>query len=244
LDTAWCGICGIGELGGAMELNKECESCQRRLNLWSVFVSLFLSLVKGVVGILGSSESLVADGLYSFYQSFVVVKSIFSIENNGKTTGAQGAHKSIWFAGLVISIILILGIGDVLIFSVVRITKAAKGILVRPSPYALYTAILSVLANQLLYRYRLCSGKEMPEKSNPETDITHSLRLAVIISSIVVIGIGIARTLSLYGDAIAALIVAAIVIPKVISLFNDSLKTTTDWRLYGFKGIESIGGHR
>jgi divalent metal cation (Fe/Co/Zn/Cd) transporter len=224
-----------------MELNKECKSCQRRLSLWSVFVSLFLSLVKGVVGILGSSEALVADGLYSFYQSFVVVKSIFLMEDNGKTTGA---HKSIWFAGLVISIMLILGIGDVLIFSVVRITKAAKGILVRPSPYALYTAILSVLANQLLYRYRRCSEKEIAEKSSSETDITQSLRFSVIVSSIVVIGIGIARTVSLYGDAIAALIVAAIAIPKVINLFNQSLKTTTDWRLYGFKRIQSIGGHR
>lgn len=224
-----------------MELNKECESCQQRLSLWALIVSLFLSLVKGVVGILGSSESLAADGLYSFYQSFVVVKSIFLMEDNGKTTGA---HKSIWFAGLVISIMLILGIGDVLIFSVVRIAKAAKGLLVRPSPYALYTAILSVLANQLLYRYRLCSGKEMPEKSGSETEITQSLRFSVIVSSIVVIGIGIARTVSLYGDAIAALIVAAIVIPKVISLFNQSLKTTTDWRLYGFKRIQSIGGHR
>lgn len=224
-----------------MEFNKECESCQRRLSLWSVFVSLFLSLVKGVVGILGSSESLIADGLYSFYQSFVVVKSIFLMEDNGKTTGA---HKSIWFAGLVISVMLILGIGDVLIFSVVRIVKAAKGILVRPSPYALYVAILSVLANQLLYRYRLCSEKEMPEKNASQTVLTQSLRLSVIVSSIVVIGIGIARTVSLHGDAVAALIVAAIVIPKVISLFNKSLKITTDWRLYGFKGIQSIGGHR
>ncbi len=224
-----------------MELNKECESCQRRLSLWSVFVSLFLSLVKGVVGILGSSEALIADGLYSFYQSFVVVKSIFLMEDNGKTTGA---HKSIWFAGLVISVMLILGIGDVLIFSVVRITKAAKGLLVRPSPYALYVAILSVLANQLLYRYRRCSEKEMPEKNASQTELTQSLRLSVIVSSIVVIGIGIARTVSLHGDAVAALIVAAIVIPKVISLFNQSLKTTTDWTLYGFKRIQSIGGHR
>ncbi|MDH5662599.1 MAG: cation transporter [Elusimicrobiota bacterium] len=224
-----------------MKLNKECESCQQRISLWALIVSLSLSLVKGVVGILGSSESLVADGLCSFYQGFLVVKSIFLMENNEKTAAI---YKSIWFAGLVISVMLILGTGDVLIFSVVRIAKAAKGILVRPSPYALYTAILSVLANQLLYKYSLCSGKEMPEKSGWETDITQNLRFSVIVSSIVVIGIGIARTVSLYGDAIAALIVAAIFIPKVISLFNVSWKTTTDRRLYVFTGIQSTGGHR
>jgi len=221
-----------------MKLNKECESCQQRLRLWALFVSLFLSLVKGVVGILGSSESLVADGLFSFYQSFVVVKSIFLINRN------SAFYKSVWFAGLVISVMLILGIGDVLIFSVVRMAKVAKGILLRPSPYALYTAILSVLANQLLYRYSLCSEKEMPEKNVSQAEIIQSLRLAVIVSLIVVIGIGIARRVSLYGDAIAALIVAAIFIPKVISLFNQSLKVTTDGTLYGFKGIQGIGGHR
>jgi len=224
-----------------MKLNKECESCKQRLNLWALSVSLFLILMKGVIGILGSSESLVADGLYSFYQSFVLVKLILLINRN---EGTSSIYKSVWFAGLVISIMLILGIGDVLIFSIVRITKAAKGLLVRPSPYALYAAILSVLANQLLYRYRLCSGREMPEKDVSESEITQSLRLSVIISSIVVIGIGIARTQSVYGDALAALIVATIVIPKVINLFNQSLKITTDWTLYGFKGMQSIGGQR
>jgi len=217
-----------------VELNKQCESCNKRLNLWSVFVSLFLSLVKGVIGILGSSESLVADGLYSFYQSFVALKSIFLTNKNKEN---DSVYKSVWFAGLVIAIMLILGIGDVLIFSLVRIAKAAKGLLFRPSPYALYTAILSVLANQLLYRYSLCSIKEMPEKNGSAMEMLQGLRLSVIASSIVVIGIASARTVFLYGDAIAALILGIVLIPKVINLFNRSWKVTTECTVYGFKGI-------
>ncbi|NIM15255.1 MAG: cation transporter [Candidatus Aminicenantes bacterium] len=216
-----------------MKVNKECESCQQRLGLWALIASLFLSLVKGVVGILGSSEALVADGLCSFYQSFVVVNSIFYMRNSEKT---PPIYKSIWFAGLVISAMLILGTGDVVIFSVVRIAKAAKGLLVRPSPYALYSAILSVLANQLLYRYSLCLGKEMPETSGWVTDITQSLRFSVIVSCIVVIGIGVARIVSLYGDAIAALIVAAILIPKVVDLLNESWKQQPIGNYTGLQG--------
>jgi len=213
-------------------MNKNCELCRKRLILWSLFLNLFLSLVKGMVGILGSSESLISDGLYSFYQSFATVKSIFLLDRNKK---GNGIYKSVWFAGLVVSVMLILGTGDVLVFSLVRISRAARGLLVRPSPYALYTAILSVLANHLLYRYSVCSEKEMAERDISESEISRSLRLLVIISSIVVIGIGIARTLSIYGDAVAALIVAIILIPKVIALFSQSLKVTTDWTAYGFK---------
>jgi len=221
-----------------MELNKQCESCHKRLNLWSLFVSLFLSLVKGVIGILGSSESLVADGLYSFYQSFVALKSIL-LTNRNKESSA--IYKSVWFAGLVIAIMLILGIGDVLIFSLVRIAKATKGLLVRPSPYALYTAILSVLANQLLYRYSLCLKKEMPEKNGSAMEMAQNFRLSVIVSSIVIIGIAISRTVSLYGDAIAALILGIMLVPKVINLFNQSWRITTEWTSYRIRGTQSIG---
>jgi len=217
-----------------MELNKQCESCNKRLNLWSLFVSLFLSLVKGVIGILGSSESLVADGLYSLYQSFVALKSIFPADKNEEN---DAIYKSVWFAGLVIAVMLILGIGDVLIFSLVRIAKATKGLLVRPSPYALYTAILSVLANQLLYRYSLCLKKEMPEKNGSAMEMAQNFRLSVIVSSIVIIGIAISRTVSLYGDAIAALILGIMLISKVINLFSQSWKITTECTVHGFKGI-------
>ena len=205
-----------------MELNKECERCKKELNLWALFASLFLTLVKGVVGILGSSESLVADGLYSFYQSFVALRVIY-----------LGEYKSIWLAGVVVCLMLVLGIGDVLLFSIIRIAKAARGLLVRPSPYALYAAILSILANQVLYRYTLCSVKEAQERNGSGTEMVQSLRLSVIISSIVVIGIAIARTLSIYGDALAALVVTTVVIAKAFRFL---------WGLYGFKALQGTGG--
>jgi len=216
-----------------MELNKECERCRRELNLWALFVSLFLTLVKGVVGILGSSESLVADGLYSFYQSFVALRVIY-----------LGEYKSIWLAGVVVCLMLVLGIGDVLLFSVIRIAKAAKGLLVRPSPYALYAAILSIMANQVLYRYSLCAVKEGQEENGSGAEISQSLRISVIISSVVVIGIAIARTLSIYGDALAALVVTTIVIAKLFRFFRRNLKSGTTWGLSGFKALQGTGGPR
>ena len=216
-----------------MELNKECERCRRELNLWALFVSLFLTLVKGVVGILGSSESLVADGLYSFYQSFVALRVIY-----------LGEYKSIWLAGVVVCLMLVLGIGDVLLFSVIRIAKAAKGLLVRPSPYALYAAILSIMANKVLYRYSLCAVKEGQEENGSGAEISQSLRISVIISSVVVIGIAIARTLSIYGDALAALVVTTIVIAKLFRFFRRNLKSGTTWGLSGFKALQGTGGPR
>ncbi len=86
-----------------------------------MFASLFLSLMKVVIGVLGASEVLAADGLYSFYQSFLALKTAFHKES---TAGSRAVRKSFWIVGLLVSKIMILGTCDVLFYSFVNLTSS------------------------------------------------------------------------------------------------------------------------
>jgi divalent metal cation (Fe/Co/Zn/Cd) transporter len=202
----------------------ETKMPELKINLWILFITLFFSLLKGGIGILGASESLVADALCSFCLSFTVLKLIFLKDIEGESAVA---YRTVWFLGLLVSAMLILGILDVLIFSIVRMVKASRGLLVDPSPYAFWVAVLSVGVNLFLYRFTLSAERNVLKR-----ELSLGLFLSVIASSIVAIGIGAAKKISLYADAIAAMIVAAVLVPIVIDLFRRSLKITTDWVLF------------
>lgn len=209
-------------------MKTECSTCKVRVNVGTILFSLFLSLAKGIIGILGSCESLVADGLFSFYQSFVAFKILWDKES---VQNKENNNFSLWFAGGVVGAILILTLLDVTIFSFIRIFKASGGMLVRPSPYALYISIISILANQLLFNYSSCNGRKKhginPETVSPEFQsevvgnqkLTESLLLSIVISSLVLIGVIFARYVTIYGDAVAALVVVCILAPKAVALF-------------------------
>lgn len=221
-----------------METN--CGKCGNKFK-WSVIITnLFLSLVKGFIGIMGSCEVLVADALFSFYQSFIAIKSFWLNQSKKKI---QHDSSVLLFSGAIVCLMLTAGIMDVCIFSIVRMVKASQGLLMRPSPYALYTAVLSIVAANLLQKYSYCGKAKNFERNEAdaesngpvacgntekrrkmENDITENIKLSIIISTIAVIGICFARFKTLYGDPIAAIIAALILAVKVIALIKEYIK--------------------
>jgi len=213
-----------------------CVKCKNKISWLLIITSLFFSLIKGFIGIFGSSESLVADGLFSFYQSFIAVKLLWPEREKQNILLNKS---SLWLSGLLVTVILFLGSLDVFVFSIIRIWKGSQGFLVRPSPYALYAAILSVLAAQILYRYNFCGGNRKPDTTavhdgaglrkndgsayKAEIEITENLKLSMIVSTIVIIGICFARFKSLYGDPIAALIAILILDVKFVPMAKESV---------------------
>ena len=225
-----------------------CVKCKNKISWLLIITSLFFSLIKGFIGIFGSSESLVADGLFSFYQSFIAVKLLWPEREKQNILLNKS---SLWLSGLLVTVILFLGSLDVFVFSIIRIWKGSQGFLMRPSPYALYAVILSLLAMQLLYKYNICGGNRKKEEINTNDDaglckndgnkykteikITENLKLSMIVSTIVIIGICFARFKSLYGDPIAALITILILDVKIIPLAKESVTMLIE-SLSGIKG--------
>jgi divalent metal cation (Fe/Co/Zn/Cd) transporter len=203
------------------EICPDVKPCSIRLRILSVVVSLFLSVVKGGIGILGKSEALVADGLYSFYQSFISARSLISKKDMEPDKDNDRppllTNGQVWFVSIVVGLILSLGLFDVLIFSIIKLIKSASGMVVDPSPYAFYVAALSIVANYSFSRYSKCVVKQPVMKNIAELD--RSFRLSVIISSIALVGIGLSRWLWLGGDALATIILVGLIIKPVFGLF-------------------------
>lgn len=211
-----------------MDINEEtcksCDKCHERLLIWAIIASLMLSLMKSVIGILGSCESIEADGLYSFYQSYVFVKFIWLSKSTGESSQPKKLS-CLYFAGLICGIILSFGLIDVTVFSFIRMVKASKGLLVKPSLFALFVSIISILVNQVLYRYSLCvNSKSAASGKTINKDLINSLRFSMIISSIVLVGVCIARYFSLYADAVATLIIALSMVSSVAVLLKESIR--------------------
>ncbi|MBI4834648.1 MAG: cation transporter [Planctomycetes bacterium] len=211
----------------------EVKTCSTRLMIFSVIASLVLSVIKGGIGILGKSEALVADGLYSFYQGFICARSLITkrdIEPDKDsnrfpllTTG------QIWFVSSVVGLILILGVFDVFVFSIIRLIKAASGWIVDPSPYAFYVASFSSTVNYIFSCYSNCAVQQTAVKNIAE--LNHSFRLSVLISMIALVGIGLSRWAWLGGDAFAAMVIVVLIVKPVFGLFQkyqgDRLNTTS-----------------
>ncbi len=193
-----------------------------------LFASIFLSMLKVSIGVLGASEVLAADGLYSFYQSFLALKAVF---HKQAATGSRSVRKSFWIVGLLVSKIMILGTCDVLFYSFVRIAKAAQGLLMRPSPYALYAALLSIVINEMLYRHGPYSSSD--GKNAEEDKLTESFRMSVVVSVLALVATITARKLTLYGDSVATILIAVTILaPRAVNLLRVNWRLAADWIFY------------
>lgn len=200
----------------------EAKICSTRLRVLSVVVSLVLSIIKGIIGILGRSEALVADGLYSFYQSYISARSLITKKDMEPDKDNDRppllTNSQVWFVSIVIGLILALGVVDVFIFSIVKLIQSASGWLVDPSPYAFYAAALSIIGNYVFTRYSGCMVQQTAIKNIGE--LHQSYRLSIIISSIALIGIGLSKWVWLGGDALAAIIIAGLILKPIVGLFR------------------------
>ena len=194
------------------------------LIILAVIASLILSLIKGVIGMFGRSESLQADGVYSFYLSYVFAKFIWLSKSNEESNQPKN-NSCLYFTGLICGIITLFGWLDVFVFSIVRMFKVQEGTLCKPTPLAIFISIISILVNYVLYRYILgINSKNETTGEMINKDLINRLGLSILFSSIVIVGVFIARYFSLYGDPVATLIIAISIIPSITVLLKESVQ--------------------
>ncbi|MCK5578675.1 MAG: cation transporter, partial [Planctomycetes bacterium] len=198
-----------------------CQVCADRLMIWALLISLGLSLTEGLIGVLGKSEALVAAGLYTFYQSFICGRSFFQAKWPNAAGKKGFINSQLWFANLVVGLILLAGLADILLFSIIHLIKASRGMLVEPSLYAFCAASLAMLANYSMLRYSNCIIRQPDGKTVLELNL--SLRFSVTISALVIIGVLLSSWVWLGGDALAALILVCLLVKPMVNLFRDVL---------------------
>ncbi|MBF0189378.1 MAG: magnetosome biogenesis CDF transporter MamB [Magnetococcales bacterium] len=203
-----------------------CRRCRNQAAWYSIFVNSFLVFYKGVLGLLTGCTALVADALHSSADVIGSTVTLASLRISARPPTERfsyGYGKVQYLSSSIIGMILIVGSTFILIGSA---TDIWKGTYEAPDRIALVGAFVSVVLNEMMYRYQNCVGSN----NNSPAIIADALdnRADAFSSAAVLVGIGFATFGFPIADPIGAIIVALMVINIGMELISEAISGLTD----------------
>lgn len=198
----------------------------KKVTLIGAFVNTLLGLIKAVGGIFFHSHALFADGIHSFSDLFTDVMVLFASRYGSQSADHShpyGHQRIETAATLLLSLLLILaGFG----IAWDAFDELIQGTHDKPGWLALPIALLSIIANEILFHYTRYVGKKIRSQLIIANAWHHRSDAAA--SLVVVIGL----TASLAGyvslDAIAAIFVGGMIIKMGLTYGWNSVKELVD----------------
>lgn len=182
----------------------------RKVTLIGSVIDLLLGVIKIIIGVVGSSQALVADGIHSLSDLVTDFMVLFAAKHSHREADAEHpyGHGRIETVATVVlgSTLVIVAIG--ISYDAVRRMMVPE-LLPHPGVVALLAALVSVAAKEGIYHYTMRAANRL--RSNMlRANAWHS-RTDAISSVVVVIGvIGVMLGFA-YLDAIAAVVVALMI---------------------------------
>jgi cation diffusion facilitator family transporter len=173
-------------------------------------VNITLSIVKVVVGILGYSQALIVDGIHSLSDLMTDILVLFASRHaaHGPDENHPYGHGRFETAAtLALGAFLVLIAGGIMWDSVERLMHSGEA--QTPKTIALYAALFSIVANEVLYWYTISVARRIKSELLRANAWHH--RSDAISSIVVLIGVGGAMLGHLWLDLAAALIVGFMV---------------------------------
>ncbi len=182
----------------------------RRVTLVSVAVNIALTILQVVIGIVGHSQALIADGMHTLSDLVTDAMVLFALKHGSKAADEEHpyGHGRIETATTMLLGGLLLAVGLGIAWRAgVRFFDPEPFVI--PSLITLAVAISTLIAKEGLYRYLMRTAERF-DSDLLRANAWHS-RSDAISSLVVVIGIGGALLGFGYMDAIAAIIVSIMV---------------------------------
>ena len=205
---------------------ERCIRCGDRVPWISFWGNLAITSYKLVVGFLGGSSALVADGIHSF-TDVIGTGAIIGTRKISKRPSDEDhpyGHGKAEFLGssFIYTVLLFLSsaifIGGLLVI--------LEGHIRKPHIVTLLAAAVSVLYNVFMYLFGQCAG----HRNNSPAILANSFenRTDAISSAAVIAGIAAAISIHPICDPIAAMIVGVIIFANCMTQLNDSLSGLMD----------------
>jgi cation diffusion facilitator family transporter len=207
--------------------NESRYAASKRVTWASVYVNLFLTVLQVVIGFIGNSQALIADGFHTLSDLVTDFMVLFALKHSAKAADARHPYGH---ARIETAVTLLLG--GILVAVGIGIAANAGLKLLRaetftiPSTLTLWVAVFTLVSKEFLYRY-LMAVAERFDSNLLRANAWHS-RSDAISSLVVVAGIGGALLGFGYLDSIAAAIVAAMVVKVGVGLSWDALGELID----------------
>jgi cation diffusion facilitator family transporter len=219
----------------------------RKVTWISVILNSILSLAQIVVGIVGHSHALVADGVHTLSDLVTDGLVLFALKQ-----GSKGADEEHPYGHGRIETAVTLVLGSALVFVAAGIAWQAGSRFFTPAPFvipsvlALWVAVATLVLKEGLYRYTLRTAARYSSALLTANAWHH--RSDAISSLIVVAGVGGAIWGFAYLDALAAIAVSLLVAKIGLQLAWRALKELIDTAVSPEEReviktvIESVGG--
>ncbi|MHC4075118.1 MAG: cation diffusion facilitator family transporter [Planctomycetota bacterium] len=170
-----------------MSEKDKCNKCASRLSWIGIWDSAFLALFKGFIGILTGSRALTASALYSLHDVVSGIAVLIGLKISTKPADKEHpyGYGNAEYIVCVFTSILILGATVFLLGDCIRILFMGEH--APPHWAALVAAVISLFANEIIYRFNICAYKHM----NSPALLAHAKhhRVDVISSFAVVVAI-------------------------------------------------------
>lgn len=203
-----------------------CPECRYQVVWYAVALNIGMVIFKGSLSILSGCSALMADALHSSADVVASGVTLASMRISGKPADENHVygHGKIQFisSGLV-GLLLVLG-AMFIIYGAIR--SIIHGAYNAPDAIALLGAGVSVVANELMYRYQSCVGRE----NNSPAIIANAWdnRSDAVSSVAVMIGIALAIFGYPIADPLAAAGVALAIIHIGVELIKDAINGLMD----------------
>lgn len=188
----------------------------------SLITNFLLSIFKLIIGVLGKSNALIADGIHSFSDLATDIVALFGSKFASKPADEKhpfGHGKLEYLTSLCIGVVVLL-VG----FSL--ISKSTNTTVVVPSMYVVFASLFTIIVKFALARHLINSGKKY---DNTVLIASGKESRADVISSLVVLFAGIGMQLSSYvsilkySDIVASIIVGIFIVHTGFVLIKENV---------------------
>ena len=218
----------------------KCEQCGEYVAWVGIWTNLTLVVLKVIVGITSGSKALIADGLHSASNIITAFAIILSQRVSSRPADSRfhyGYGKVEFIAAGAISMLILLGALALITVSIKHLMEASVS---TPHFSALLMALISIGANEMMFRYMRCAGTQL--KSQTILASAWANRADCFSSIAVIVGV-VGGSLGFHHmDPIAALFVVAIIVKVSIKIMVDSVRALMDFSVNDIysEEIESI----
>ncbi len=205
---------------------EHCRICRNQAAWYSIFANSFLVFYKGVLGAMSGCQALVADALHSSADVIGSTVTMISLRISSRPPNERysyGYGKIQYISSAIIGLILAIGSTFILIDAVKAIYTGNYD---APDKIALIGAAVSVVLNELMYRYQHCVGTE----NNSPAIIADAWdnRSDAYSSAAVLVGVAFATFGFPIADPIGAIAVSILVIKIGAELIFEATAGLTD----------------
>ncbi|CAA7627877.1 Predicted Co/Zn/Cd cation transporters [Candidatus Terasakiella magnetica] len=219
---------------------ENCRDCREEVVWWAFTADICMTLFKGVLGLMSGSVALVADSLHSGADVVASGVTQLSLKISNKPADERypfGYGNIQYISSSIVGSLLLIGASFLMYGSVM---KLISGSYEAPSIFAALGASVTVIVNELMYRYQICVGNENNSPAiianawdNRSDAISSAAVMVGVIAS--VIGFPIADTIAAIGvSALVGRIGLELIGTSVHGLMDSSVDTEllqTAWQV-------------